>query len=93
MEEKEDALNCLRTELEEKCRKSILAAKNQWLKEREVVTKQQVEIEVTLARAQWEKEKKKVWGLHELKYRSVLINFEWMWGGGGGHILGWHLLS
>ncbi|XP_014461548.2 centrosomal protein of 152 kDa isoform X1 [Alligator mississippiensis] len=60
LEEKEDALNCLRTELEEKCRKSILAAKNQWLKEREVVTKQQVEIEVTLARAQWEKEKKKI---------------------------------
>ncbi|XP_042660230.1 centrosomal protein of 152 kDa [Tyto alba] len=54
LEEKEDSLNLLRTELEEKHISSMTAAKRQWLEEKE----QQVEEEVALAKAHWEKEEK-----------------------------------
>ncbi|KAM6352498.1 centrosomal protein of 152 kDa isoform 2-T2 [Alca torda] len=54
LEEKEDALNLLRTELEEKHSSSMTAAKRQWLEEKE----QQVEDEVALAKVHWEKEEK-----------------------------------
>ncbi|XP_075362198.1 centrosomal protein of 152 kDa isoform X3 [Mycteria americana] len=56
LEEKEDSLNLLRTELEEKHRSSMIAAKRQWLEEKE----QQVEEEVALAKVHWEKEEKEV---------------------------------
>ncbi|KAM7102871.1 centrosomal protein of 152 kDa isoform 3-T4 [Ciconia maguari] len=55
-EEKDDSLNLLRTELEEKHRSSMIAAKRQWLEEKE----QQVEEEVALARVHWEKDEKEV---------------------------------
>ncbi|XP_071611340.1 centrosomal protein of 152 kDa [Heliangelus exortis] len=54
VKEKEDALNLLKTELEEKYRSSLTAAKMQWLEEKE----QQVEEKVALARVHWEKEEK-----------------------------------
>nr|XP_009512892.1 PREDICTED: centrosomal protein of 152 kDa [Phalacrocorax carbo] len=54
LEEKEDALNLLRTELEEKHSNSMTAAKRQWLEEKE----QQVEEEVALAKVHWKKEEK-----------------------------------
>ncbi|XP_014799763.1 PREDICTED: centrosomal protein of 152 kDa isoform X2 [Calidris pugnax] len=56
LEEKEDSLNLLRTELEEKHRSSMMAAKRQWLEEKE----QQVEEEVALAKVHWEKEEKEL---------------------------------
>ncbi|XP_040979800.1 centrosomal protein of 152 kDa isoform X3 [Aquila chrysaetos chrysaetos] len=56
LEEKEDSLNLLRTELEEKHSSSMIAAKRQWLEEKE----QQVEEEVALAKVHWEKEEKEV---------------------------------
>uniref|UniRef100_A0A8C8B125 Centrosomal protein 152 n=1 Tax=Otus sunia TaxID=257818 RepID=A0A8C8B125_9STRI len=54
LEEKEDSLNLLRTELEEKHSNSIIAARRQWLEEKE----HQVEEEVALAKIHWEKEEK-----------------------------------
>uniref|UniRef100_A0A8C4V5P5 Centrosomal protein 152 n=1 Tax=Falco tinnunculus TaxID=100819 RepID=A0A8C4V5P5_FALTI len=54
LEEKEGALNLLRTELEEKHSSAMIAAKRQWLEEK----KQQVEEEVALAKVHWEKEEK-----------------------------------
>ncbi|KAM9637766.1 centrosomal protein of 152 kDa isoform 2-T2 [Morphnus guianensis] len=54
LEEKEDSLNLLRTELEQKHSSSMIAAKRQWLEEKE----QQVEEEVALAKVHWEKEEK-----------------------------------
>ncbi|KAM6059542.1 centrosomal protein of 152 kDa isoform 5-T5 [Theristicus caerulescens] len=56
LKEKEDSLNLLRTELEEKHSSSIIAAKRQWLEEKE----QQVEEEVALAKVHWEKEEKEL---------------------------------
>uniref|UniRef100_A0A8C8B1R2 Centrosomal protein 152 n=1 Tax=Otus sunia TaxID=257818 RepID=A0A8C8B1R2_9STRI len=56
LEEKEDSLNLLRTELEEKHSNSIIAARRQWLEEKE----HQVEEEVALAKIHWEKEEKEV---------------------------------
>ncbi|XP_053934079.1 centrosomal protein of 152 kDa [Cuculus canorus] len=54
LEEKENSLKLLRNELEEKHNSSMMAAKKQWLKEKE----QQVEEEVALAKVRWEKEEK-----------------------------------
>ncbi|XP_010283998.1 PREDICTED: centrosomal protein of 152 kDa [Phaethon lepturus] len=54
LEEKEDSLNLLRAELEEKHSNSMIAAKRQWLEEKE----QQVEQEIALAKVRWEKEEK-----------------------------------
>ncbi|XP_050165651.1 LOW QUALITY PROTEIN: centrosomal protein of 152 kDa [Myiozetetes cayanensis] len=54
LEEKEVSLKLLRTELEEKHGKSIIAAKRKWLEEKE----QQVEEKVALAKVHWEKEEK-----------------------------------
>ncbi|XP_052664415.1 centrosomal protein of 152 kDa isoform X2 [Harpia harpyja] len=54
--EKENSLNLLRTELEEKHSSSMIAAKRQWLEEKN----QQVEEEVALAKVHWEKEEKEV---------------------------------
>ncbi|KAM6257456.1 centrosomal protein of 152 kDa isoform 2-T2 [Porphyrio hochstetteri] len=54
LEEKEYSLNLLRNELEEKHSSSMIAAKRQWLEEKE----QQIEEEVALAKAHWEKEEK-----------------------------------
>ncbi|XP_074736517.1 centrosomal protein of 152 kDa isoform X2 [Strix uralensis] len=54
LEEKEDSLNLLRTELEEKHSNSIIAARRQWLEEKE----HQLEEEVALAKIHWEKEEK-----------------------------------
>ncbi|NXW83134.1 CE152 protein, partial [Alopecoenas beccarii] len=56
LEEKEDSLNLLRTELEQKHSGSMLAAKRKWLEEKE----QQVEEAVALAKVHWEKEEKEV---------------------------------
>ncbi|KAM6409407.1 centrosomal protein of 152 kDa [Rhynochetos jubatus] len=54
LKDKEDSLNLLRTELEEKHGTSMVAAKRQWLEEKE----RQVEEEVALAKVHWEKEEK-----------------------------------
>ncbi|XP_069722793.1 centrosomal protein of 152 kDa [Phaenicophaeus curvirostris] len=54
LEEKENSLKLLRTELEEKHSNSMMAAKRRWLKEKE----QQVEEEIALAKVRWEKEEK-----------------------------------
>ncbi|XP_009070253.1 PREDICTED: centrosomal protein of 152 kDa [Acanthisitta chloris] len=54
LEEKELSLKLLQTELEEKHSRSMVAAKRQWLEEKE----QQVEKEVALAKVHWEKEEK-----------------------------------
>ncbi|NWW18513.1 CE152 protein, partial [Falcunculus frontatus] len=54
LEEKEVSLKLLRTELEEEHIRSMIAAKKQWLEEKE----QQVQEEVALAKAHWEKEEK-----------------------------------
>ncbi|NXO07112.1 CE152 protein, partial [Oriolus oriolus] len=54
LEEKEVSLKLLRTELEEEHSRSMIAAKKQWLAEKE----QQVQEEVALAKAHWEKEEK-----------------------------------
>uniref|UniRef100_A0A8B9G1L3 Centrosomal protein 152 n=1 Tax=Amazona collaria TaxID=241587 RepID=A0A8B9G1L3_9PSIT len=54
LEEKKGSLKLLRNELEEKHRSSMIAAKKQWLEEKE----QQVEQEVALAKVHWEKEEK-----------------------------------
>ncbi|XP_057252865.1 centrosomal protein of 152 kDa isoform X4 [Pezoporus wallicus] len=56
LEEKKDSLKLLRNELEEKHRSSMIAAKRQWLEEKE----QQVEQEVALAKVHWEKEEKEL---------------------------------
>ncbi|KAM4765861.1 centrosomal protein of 152 kDa isoform 3-T3 [Cyanocitta cristata] len=56
LEEKEVSLKLLKTELEEEHTRSMIAAKKQWLEEKE----QQVQEEVALAKAHWEKEEKEV---------------------------------
>ncbi|XP_030353920.1 centrosomal protein of 152 kDa isoform X4 [Strigops habroptila] len=56
LEEKKDSLKLLRNELEEKHRSSMIAAKRQWLEEKE----QQVEQEVALAKVHWEKDEKEL---------------------------------
>ncbi|XP_009706248.1 PREDICTED: centrosomal protein of 152 kDa [Cariama cristata] len=71
LEEKEDSLKLLRTELEEKHSSSMIAAKRQWLEEKE----QQVEEEVALAKVHWEKEEKdkeQVFAKKEREWRSRL---------------------
>uniref|UniRef100_A0A8C9MQI4 Centrosomal protein 152 n=1 Tax=Serinus canaria TaxID=9135 RepID=A0A8C9MQI4_SERCA len=54
LEEKELSLKLLRTELEEEHIRSMIAAKKQWLEEKN----QQVQEEVALAKVHWEKEEK-----------------------------------
>ncbi|XP_039933570.1 centrosomal protein of 152 kDa isoform X2 [Hirundo rustica] len=54
LEEKEVSLKLLRTELEEEHIRSMIAAKKQWLEEKN----QQVQEEVALAKVHWEKEEK-----------------------------------
>ncbi|XP_027500393.1 centrosomal protein of 152 kDa isoform X2 [Corapipo altera] len=54
LEEKEVSLKLLRSELEEKHSRSMIAAKRKWLEEKE----QQVEEKVALAKVHWEKEEK-----------------------------------
>ncbi|XP_021262936.1 centrosomal protein of 152 kDa isoform X3 [Numida meleagris] len=54
LEEKEESLKILRSELEERYNNSITEAKRQWQKEKEV----QVEKEVAFAKVHWEKEEK-----------------------------------
>ncbi|XP_064524893.1 centrosomal protein of 152 kDa isoform X2 [Pseudopipra pipra] len=54
VEEKEVSLKLLRSELEEKHSRSMIAAKRKWLEEQE----QQVEEKVALAKVDWEKEEK-----------------------------------
>ncbi|XP_023789755.1 centrosomal protein of 152 kDa isoform X1 [Cyanistes caeruleus] len=56
LEEKEVSLKLLRTELEEEHGRSMIAAKKQWLEEKD----QQVQEEVALAKVHWEKEEKEV---------------------------------
>ncbi|XP_009274769.1 PREDICTED: centrosomal protein of 152 kDa [Aptenodytes forsteri] len=72
LEEKENSLNLLRTELEEKHSSSMIAAKKQWLEEKE----QQVEEEVALAKTHWEKElkenKEQVFAKIEREWQSRL---------------------
>ncbi|KAM8804402.1 centrosomal protein of 152 kDa [Eudromia elegans] len=72
LEEKEDALHHQRMELEEKYNASIIASKNQWLKEKEDYIKQQVEKEVALAKIHWEKEEKE-------KKEQVIAKIEREW--------------
>ncbi|NXV03922.1 CE152 protein, partial [Cettia cetti] len=54
LEEKEASLKLLRTELEEEHVRSMIAAKKQWLEEKN----QEVQEEVALAKVHWEKEEK-----------------------------------
>ncbi|NWR40897.1 CE152 protein, partial [Regulus satrapa] len=54
LEEKEVSLKLLRTELEEEHIKSMVAAKKQWMEEKN----QQVQEEIALAKVRWEKEEK-----------------------------------
>ncbi|KAM9223831.1 LOW QUALITY PROTEIN: centrosomal protein of 152 kDa [Leptosomus discolor] len=68
LKEKEDSLNLLRTELEEKHSGSMIAAKRQWLEEKE----QQVEEKVALAKVLWEKEE-------EEKKEQVFAKIEREW--------------
>ncbi|XP_039245997.1 centrosomal protein of 152 kDa isoform X5 [Pipra filicauda] len=56
VEEKEVSLKLLRSELEEKHSRSVIAAKRKWLEEQE----QQVEEKVALAKVHWEKEEKEL---------------------------------
>ncbi|XP_041325253.1 centrosomal protein of 152 kDa isoform X3 [Pyrgilauda ruficollis] len=56
LEEKELSLKLLRTELEEEHIRSMIAAKKQWLEEKN----QQVQEEVALAKVHWEKEEKEL---------------------------------
>ncbi|OXB63251.1 hypothetical protein ASZ78_011200 [Callipepla squamata] len=56
LEEKEESLKILRSELEERYNNSITEAKRQWQKEKEV----QVEKEVAFAKLHWEKEEKEL---------------------------------
>ncbi|XP_064524897.1 centrosomal protein of 152 kDa isoform X6 [Pseudopipra pipra] len=56
VEEKEVSLKLLRSELEEKHSRSMIAAKRKWLEEQE----QQVEEKVALAKVDWEKEEKEL---------------------------------
>ncbi|XP_039933571.1 centrosomal protein of 152 kDa isoform X3 [Hirundo rustica] len=56
LEEKEVSLKLLRTELEEEHIRSMIAAKKQWLEEKN----QQVQEEVALAKVHWEKEEKEL---------------------------------
>ncbi|XP_027500395.1 centrosomal protein of 152 kDa isoform X4 [Corapipo altera] len=56
LEEKEVSLKLLRSELEEKHSRSMIAAKRKWLEEKE----QQVEEKVALAKVHWEKEEKEL---------------------------------
>ncbi|XP_015728504.1 centrosomal protein of 152 kDa isoform X2 [Coturnix japonica] len=54
LEEKEESLKILRSELEERYNNSMTEAKRQWQKEKEV----QIEKEITIVKACWEKEEK-----------------------------------
>ncbi|XP_053128788.1 centrosomal protein of 152 kDa isoform X3 [Hemicordylus capensis] len=60
LEEKEESLGRLRTELEETYKNSIVTAKAQWQKEREAGIKQCIEDEVGAAKAFWEREQKEI---------------------------------
>lgn len=61
MEEREEYVRNLQVELEEKYQDTLVKEKGKWLKEQESDIKQQVENEVMLARAHWDKEQKEVW--------------------------------
>ncbi|XP_044294949.1 centrosomal protein of 152 kDa isoform X2 [Varanus komodoensis] len=58
LEEKEEAINRLRTELEETHKNSMALAKSQWQKEKESDMKMQIENKVAEIKAFWEKEQK-----------------------------------
>ncbi|XP_047395977.1 centrosomal protein of 152 kDa isoform X3 [Sciurus carolinensis] len=60
LEEREEFVSKLKLELEEKYQETLTMEKIKWLKEQETVSKQQVESEVMLAKAHWEKEQKEM---------------------------------
>ncbi|XP_062998371.1 centrosomal protein of 152 kDa [Elgaria multicarinata webbii] len=60
LEEKEESLNRLRSELEETHKNSMVLAQSQWLKEKEADTKQHIENEVAKVKAFWEREQKEI---------------------------------
>ncbi|XP_031411166.1 centrosomal protein of 152 kDa [Meleagris gallopavo] len=68
LEEKEESLKILRSELEERYNNSIAEAKRQWQKEKEV----QIEKEVAFAKVHWEKEEKE-------KKEDVIAKIEREW--------------
>ncbi|XP_066491679.1 centrosomal protein of 152 kDa isoform X2 [Tiliqua scincoides] len=60
LEEKEESLNKLKTELEETYKNYIVTAKNQWQKEQEFETKQHIENEVATIKTCWEREQNEI---------------------------------
>ncbi|XP_072201616.1 centrosomal protein of 152 kDa [Excalfactoria chinensis] len=72
LEEKEESLKILRSELEERYNNSMTEAKRQWQKEKEV----QIEKEIAIAKAHWEKEEKEkkedVFAKREREWQSRL---------------------
>ncbi|XP_005998367.1 centrosomal protein of 152 kDa [Latimeria chalumnae] len=59
-EEKEESLNKLKAELDEKHKIAMITAKDQWMKEKAADIKQQVETRVALAQMQWQSEQEKI---------------------------------
>ncbi|XP_075860454.1 centrosomal protein of 152 kDa isoform X2 [Microcebus murinus] len=60
LEEREERVSKLQAELEEKYQDTLVMEKNKWPKEQETNIKQQVENEVMLAKALWDKEEKEI---------------------------------
>ncbi|KAM9646384.1 centrosomal protein of 152 kDa [Trichechus inunguis] len=60
LEEREEYVSKLQVKLEEKYHDTFMMEKDKWRKERETDTKQQVEVEVILAKALWEKEQNEI---------------------------------
>ena len=61
MEEREEYVNRLQVELEEKYQDTLMMEKSKWLKEQETDIKQQVDNEVMLAKSHWDEEQTEVW--------------------------------
>lgn len=78
MEEKDEALKKLRTELEEGFQRSLALAQSQWQGEKEADMKQHAESEVAKANAFWEKELKEVM----LSPQSCIVSYALMHMGG-----------
>ncbi|XP_030045416.1 centrosomal protein of 152 kDa [Microcaecilia unicolor] len=59
-EEKEVAFKTLKADLQEKHRNDLLTARNQCLKEKEMESKEHINVQVAVARTHWEEEQRKV---------------------------------
>ncbi|XP_045142398.1 centrosomal protein of 152 kDa [Echinops telfairi] len=60
LEEREEYIRRLQVQLEEKYHDTLQMEKDKWQRERDTDTKQQVESELTLVKAQWEKEQEEI---------------------------------